>query len=141
MNNDLFDIDLGAAAEEGEALTVFHPTTKETMYFEEAGEKKPIRIFVKGNDSPTFRRRMDFLLRKNGKNESKQASIAEMEEQSSDLLSTVTVGWEGVYWKGVPLECTKENAKMLYLERPWLRRQVDNFVSEAENFFKVKSSS
>lgn len=145
-NMDIFDLDLNSAAEDGAAMTVVHPTTGEDLtYVSSNGETRPIRIFLKGNDSAAFRNRMDFHMRKNGRNDRKQMSLAEMQDQSADLLASVTTGWEGVTWNidGVKadLECTRENAKMLYKERPWLRKQVDEFVAEPENFFKINSNS
>ena len=146
MSQDIFDLDLSAAADEGAAMTVRHPTTGEEMtYMNDVGETRPIRIFVKGNDSPAFRNRMDYHLKKNSRNKRSEASIAEMEDQSSDLLASVTTGWEGINWviDGVKqeLKCNRENAKMLYKQRGWLRKQVDEFVAEADNFLQSNGTS
>lgn len=143
---DIFDLDLTAAADEGSVMTVRHPVTGEDMtYTDENGQVKPIRIFVKGNDSPAFRNRMDYHLRKNSRNKRADPTIAEMEDQSSDLLASVTTGWEGMIWivDGVkaPLACTRENAKMIYKARGWLRKQVDEFVADADNFLHSNGNS
>lgn len=143
---DIFDLDLTGAAEEGAAMTVVHPTTGEELtYIDDDGEEKPIRIFLKGNDSIAFRNRMDYHMRKNGRNEKKQPSLADIQSQSADLLAAVTTGWEGITWMvgGVKQELTfsKENARMIYTERSWLRKQVDEFVAEPENFFENNSNS
>lgn len=135
---NIFDLDLAANAEEGAAMTLKHPITGEDATF----NGKPIRIFLKGNDSTAFKNRLDFHRRKSGRNDRKEPTIAEMEEQSADLLSVVTIGWENVPWEGGELlEFSRENAKMLYKKRPWVRRQVDEFVAEAENFIKSSSSN
>jgi len=144
---DIFDLDLGNAAEEGAPMVVRNPVTGEEMTFvDEMGETKPIRIFLKGNDSKTFRNRMDFHMRQNSKRKNKEQSLAEIEEQSADLLASVTTGWEGMVWPNeygekAELACTRENAKMIYKARPWLRRQVDEFVAEAENFLQTNSNN
>lgn len=134
-NTDLFDLDLGVAAEDGAPMELVHPTTGVVL----ETDGRPIRIFLKGNDSATFRNRMDFHMRRNRKG--KDQTLAEMEQQSADLLSYVTTGWEGIMWQGEPIPFTRENAKKLYLDRPWIRKQVDEFVAEAENFFKGSSSN
>lgn len=143
---DIFDLDLSAAADEGAVMIVRHPTTGEDMtYTDDAGNVRPIRIFVKGNDAPAFRNRMDYHLKKNSRNKRDGSTIAEMEDQSSDLLASVTTGWEGINWviDGVKqeLKCNRENAKMLYKQRGWLRKQVDEFVAEADNFLQSNGNS
>lgn len=143
---DIFDLDLTGAAEDGAELIVKHPISGEDFtYLAEDGTLKPVKIVLKGNDSKAFRDRIDYFSRKSGRNDKKVYTIAEIEDRSSDLLAAVTVSWEGITWPidGVKqnLPCTRENAKMLYKERPWLRHQVDEFVSETENFFKNNSSN
>lgn len=133
---DLANLDLGSAAEEGAYLNLVHPISGEELEYQ--GE--PIRIFLKGNDSDTFKKRLDFHMRKDGKRRGEK-TIAEVEQQSCDLLAHVTTGWENVIWEDEPLEFSIENAKMLYKQRPWIRRQVDEFVAEAENFFSTNSKS
>lgn len=147
MTMDIFDLDLGTAAEDGAPMIVKHPVTGEDMTFTNSvGEEQPIRIYLKGNDSKTFRNRMDFHMRQNGKRKNKDQSLAEIEDQSSDLLASVTTAWEGIFWPNEigekeQLACSHANAKMLYKARPWLRRQVDEFVAEAENFLTTNSNN
>lgn len=143
---DIFDLDLGSAAEEGSFLIPKHPTNGEELtYTDSMGNVKPIRIFLKGSDSKSFRDRMDYHIRKNGTGNQKQQSLAEMEDQNSDLMAAVTTGWEGIFWQvdgqKTLLEFSRINAKMIYKARPWLRRQVDEFVAEAENFFNTNSNN
>ena len=142
---DIFDLDLVSAAEDGAVMTVRHPTTGEDLHYKDSdGNMKPITITLRGNDSKVFRDRMDYHMRRNGGNNAKQQTLAELEDQSSDLLAAVTVAWDGVFWEvdgeKVELECSRINAKMVYKNRPWLRRQVDEFVAEAENFFNKNSN-
>lgn len=53
-----------------------------------------------------------------------------------DYLVGCTRSWAGIVWKGRQLECTPDNARMLYAELPWLMAQVNEFVGNRANFFR-----
>lgn len=65
----------------------------------------------------------------------------EADESAVDALVACTVSWENCEFEGKKLECTPENAKMLYGRLIWLRRQVDRFVVSRRNFTKASAAS
>ena len=52
------------------------------------------------------------------------------EAEGIEVLAACTLGWKGVVVDGAPLPCSRDNAIMLYTRFPWLREQVDQFVSD-----------
>ncbi|MDB6454693.1 hypothetical protein [Falsirhodobacter sp. 20TX0035] len=127
---DLADFDLTAAADRGADMQLEHPVTGEPLVTD-TGEEITIRLL--GNDSREFRAALSDLAEKQaGK---KRQSLAAAEAHSVDLLARLTLGWQGIVYKGVPLEFTRENAAMLYRERPFIREQIDRFIGNRGNFF------
>jgi hypothetical protein len=65
----------------------------------------------------------------------------DLDRDGTDMLAALTKGWRLVALDGSPLDvpCTTANAAELYAmpEMGWLRRQVDEFVSDAGNFLRV----
>jgi len=110
-------------------VTILHPRTFEPT---------PIRIKLAGADSDLYkkaerrvRNRNVSLLKK-----SKNGLSAEIVEASAmEMLLGATLDWEGVTWGGAPLECTPENARMLYDKFGFIRDQVDEFIGDRNNFF------
>lgn len=127
---DLKSLDMRAAAEAGATMTLRHPVTDEDLA---DGKGKPVTITVLGTDSREFRRKLDEINR-NRQRKRGNPSLAESERSAAELLAAVTRGWTGVEWDGKVLECTTENAEMLYRERSWVRQQVDEFVADVGNF-------
>lgn len=128
---DLADLDLTAAADKGAALTLRHPVTDEDLTDDKGN---PMRITVLGADSGEFKRIIADLSRK-AQGRKKTPTLAEQERQTVDMLARVTTGWDGIIWEGKALPFTADACRMLYTERPWIRRQVDEFIADTSNFF------
>ena len=116
---DLFEFDLDSAAENGAEMFIHNPVT---------GEKTDASITLKGADSHTFR---------NAAMEIAEGDLGRDEyiDRMADLLAAVTVGWKGIEWDGKPLKFSQKEAKRIYIERAWLRNDIDAFISERSNFF------
>ncbi|WNZ59904.1 hypothetical protein QEG98_28280 [Myxococcus sp. MxC21-1] len=111
-----------------------------------SGDATGMKVVVHGVDSPTYRE-ADRALRNRRLHKlqhSGRASKLTAEDTDKDgleLLVRCTAAWEGFRENGEPLPCTKDNARRVYEEHPWLRRQVDAAVTDAASFFASSPSS
>jgi len=141
---DLDALDTCAACDKGAEIELRHPTT---------GEPVGIFVTILGKDSEVFRQhvkedvntriRRQALADKRGKDVA-PPTAEEAEEKATDLLVVCTVGWrqriEGdnfkstITYKGEELAFTVANAKKLYSNLLWFRRQVDEAIGDLENF-------
>ncbi|MCY1042712.1 hypothetical protein OV208_15415 [Corallococcus sp. bb12-1] len=71
----------------------------------------------------------------------RQEATRDMEADALELLVACTVSWTGVMERGAEVPLTPENARRLYAAHPWLRRQVDEAVSDRASFFEEKPSN
>ena len=126
MDLSVFD----GPSDDGADLTVLHPGT---------GEPTDMTIKLAGTDSKLWRqarreagRRAMDSARDGGK-----SNVLEMSDKTAAFtLSRVTLSWRNCEFNGKSLQCTQENAAMLYEKLPWLREQVDRFVSNRSRFFR-----
>lgn len=66
--------------------------------------------------------------------------IASDDEKLIDRLVLLTKSWKNVWWKGVELTCTPENARRVYTDNVMVRTQVKRFIEDRTNFFPPASS-
>lgn len=64
-----------------------------------------------------------------------------IQDESLDVLAACTVSWSGVEWQGKPLDCTRQNATMLYKALPWLREEVTRFVNDVSLFLENSATA
>ena len=128
---DFADLDLGSNADRGADMQVRHPVTEEPLFTDDG---KPITIHLLGTDSAEFRNGVKDIANRSAKR--KRPSFNETERNTVELLARITTGWHGIVLNGEPLKFTRENAEMLYRDRPWLREQADEFAGDRANFFK-----
>jgi hypothetical protein len=136
---DLADFDTVAASEAGAELQLINPVTKE-----------PLDVFITllGKDSETYR---DYLRQNTNSRIRREAAAArkgvdanvvtaeEIEDKAIELLVVCSTGWRTgdkptLTLKGETLPFTANNALRVYTEQLWVRRQVDSFVADLENF-------
>ncbi len=134
---DLSTLSTKQKSEEGVVMTVEDPRTGEPL-LDDQGEG--VTITVAGSDSKAYRtysRKIQNKRLKNLKPGQRSLNIdsEEMEEEALELMCKCTLGWSGIAWQGEALECTPQNAKMLFTELGWLREQVDIFITDRANFF------
>lgn len=128
---DLQLLDSVALANTGEKLVLLHPATEEEL---------DITITLMGSDSDEYRnsikKRFEQAQRQAKSKKSTDMDLDEAEEKSRDLLAKMTLAWENVEEAGKKVTCTLENAKDLYKKYPWIREQVEKFISDRSNFIK-----
>ena len=134
-------MDLSKLSAESEIGAVLELNTKTGEPATQA-DGSPVTITLLGTDSKKWRKAEDTVgdRRLKSANPRNGAAAKTMEEQRNDvafLLASVTVAWSGFESDGVPVECTFENAKNLYLNHSFIREQVDSFLAERRNFSKA----
>lgn len=122
-------------------MYLFHPTSNEPIT-DEDGEQAYIELA--GMDSEVYREAerklrdafVDEALKRD--TEEFKMDVRDIEGYSSRLFAECTVSWSGIDWEGEPLECTYENALMLYTAEGlhWLWSDVNKFISRRRNFKK-----
>lgn len=113
-------------------LQLLHPQTQTpvTAYIELAGAGHPKRRKIELQRARDLRAR----IAKRGRVE--LTDPVEDEEYELDRLVACTLSWEGIC-RGrdkVPIPCTPEEARKLYEEADWVRKQVAAFLDDAANF-------
>ena len=124
------EFDTASAAESGAFLHLEHPTTGEKLYDGDTA----VGITLRGQDSRTFRQASHDISNKRMERQVKKLTAEALERNTRELLAACTVDWQCIEMNGEPLKCTRENADRLYAELPWIREQVDAFVSNRANF-------
>lgn len=141
---DLDSLDTGAACDKGAEIELKHPTTNE-----------PLGLFVTilGKDSQVFREhvkqdvnariRREALASKRGKDVA-PPTAEEAEDKATELLVICTLAWrqrnedgsfkDTITYKGEELSFNVPNAKTVYTNLLWFRRQVDEAIGDLENF-------
>lgn len=123
--------DVAAKAEEGAELEVLDPVTGETV---------GVFITLAGADSSVHRKATAMIAKRrmNGAKgfRSKSFDPEKFEAESIEVLAACTLGWKGVVVDGAALPCGRDNAIKLYTRFPWLREQVDQFVSDRTEYLQ-----
>lgn len=114
----------------GVAMEVKHPTTGDVL---KDGEE-PVTITLVGADSQQYRDVQRSFQNARLRDARKPVTAEQLETQATATLAACTLGWSGIELDGQKLDCTVPNAKRLYARLPWLREQVDAFISERANF-------
>lgn len=132
---DLGALDSVAACSEGAELQLLHPATFESL---------PIFIMLLGADSPEYRaaqhKGQSQAIRK-AQSKGRTIDFDDIEERGIEVLAACTRAWRtgdapAIKLHGEELICNKANATKLYKAMPWIKEQVDKFVSDRGNFIK-----
>lgn len=137
-----FDIEQQAnqAKKEDEGTVVYiHGIDELPMYYqeEEGGEDIPVTIHVAGAHSQRYRR-VEENLRKR-KLKPGQMTGERIHNDNIDKVAACTLDWAGFSVNGNPVECTKDNARMLYKTCPWVLDQVLEAMHDHTRFFESGS--
>ncbi|WP_448508784.1 hypothetical protein [Immundisolibacter sp.] len=131
---DIAELNTVKACDKGAELELLHPVTSE-----------PLGIFIKvlGKDSTVFRDhirdsvndriRREQMARKRGK-DIEPTTVEKAESEAVDLLVLCTLGWRNMIMNGEAVEFNVPNARRIYTEYPWIRKQVDDGVANLELF-------
>ena len=122
---DFASRDVTAKADEGAELEVLDPAN---------GEPVGVFITLAGADSSAHRQATAAIAKRrmNGVKgfRAKSFDPEKFEAESIEVLAACTLDWKGVFLDGAPLACSRDNAIMMYTRFPWLREQVDQFISD-----------
>lgn len=123
--------------EASETGYTFEPT------YPDSDEGIGARIHVRGSESAVVRALLsrqlaanearELAARKRGK-ESESLTIEELEDRAIDLAVAYTIGWEGFEKDGEPYPFTPDNARALYRDWSYIRRQVLEEAQDLGNF-------
>jgi len=134
---DIYDFETTDTAD----MPVRNPKTGKQMML--PGGKDPVTITLAGRDSEIYRRVSRDLVNKRVEAARAagaadvQQSDEDLENEALDLLSALTVNWNGITANKEPYPFSNENARKLYERLPWLREEVDRFVGNRANFMKA----
>lgn len=128
---DFASRDVAAKAEQGAELEVLDPVT---------GEAVGVYITLAGADSAVHRKALTAASKRrlNGQKgfRNKGWDPEKMQEESIEILATCTLSWKGVLVDGAPLPCSRDNAIKMYTRFPWLREQVEAFISDRSEYLQ-----
>lgn len=115
-------------------LQVLHPVTFEPL----ENEGKPVVIVLHGPDSQAQKKVVrgfqNDAIKQGMKKKKMNISSEQLEARALALDVASTADWKNLTYEGKQLKCTPENVKKVYSELPWLREQVEEFISERSNF-------
>ena len=123
--------DSAAKAEEGAELKVVDPLT---------GDGVGVFITLAGADSAVHRKASATITKrrvnkaKGFRSQMFDPEVADAE--SIEVLAVCTLSWKGVIVDGAPLPCSRDNAIKLYTRFPWLREQVETFISDRSAYLQ-----
>lgn len=158
---DFARINLATDAERGATLRLYNPYTFDPDYpdlvdYLKNGDEY-IEIDLVGLDGETGRRASAKMVKETNHRRGRSASVrdyteeellelaAESQDIQSRYYAQLVTGWRNITYlpdseiddpDAVPRELpfSQENAAMLFRTRPWIRDQVDRFLSRRSNF-------
>lgn len=129
------NFDLTASADVPQKLTLLDPRTGEDILSKDG---TPVTITILGRDSTIAKkegkRRSQEMINKSLRSSGKKLSVDEAQEGAISLLAKLTIGWEGLTDNGVSYDFSYDNAVALYSKFVWIREQVDEFITDRQNF-------
>jgi hypothetical protein len=141
---DLANLYTKRLADEGVKMELLHPETREPLTFKPEGEDKerPMTITLRGADSDAYRQKQlkisNQRIKRSMSAGSRNAHVAidaeDLDKDALELLIASTVAWDGITINGELVEFSIDNVRQLYTEYPWIREQVDSFISDRSRF-------
>lgn len=132
---DLSQFDSTKKSSAGVAMTLRSPIDGKDLIDE--GTKQPLTITLIGQDSAEFRAMQHRLSSKRLNAAVKKKLRLDADELDADTLSMLaksTKAWQGIVVEGKALDCNESTARSLYERMPWIREQVEEFISDRSNF-------
>ena len=121
----------------GQTMEVRHPATGEVLRFDDG---RPFTIALVGKDSDRFLELQRNIQDKRiaAMTRTRQPVSAVISDRDDiELLVNATVSWDMVYGDAKSSQSTPVNFRSAYTKCRWLKRQVDEFVGNTANFFKM----
>lgn len=108
------------------------------------GEKTGAVFYLYGTDSDDFKaadsrinKEVLKIAAKGGRLDLSRIDPDKAEEFQIARLCACIASWEGVEFKGKKLDCTDENKAMILQSLPFVRDQIQAFVTKRENFMSA----
>ena len=134
---NISSLDSREAAGAGKPMTVRHPVSGEPLYTDatETEKGRPVTITLLGSDSAIAEKiQREAQRRRLKKGFGHKTTPEELDAETLNLLAALTVAWDGIGNADGEIECTTENAKQVYRDFPWIKKQVDEYVVDLGNF-------
>ncbi len=139
MTQDLAQL---TPVEDGVPMEVVHPETGQVL---RDADGKALTITVLGEDSEVYqaheRQSTNRRLKQAQRGRRGGMTAEQIQAETLELVVACTVGWSGIVYEGAALPFSATNARKLYTALPWLRRQVEQFMGDAGNFFGSSKTS
>jgi hypothetical protein len=124
---DINTLDSRQWMDAGATLTLRHPVSDEPL--------DGVTITLLGVESTLGEKLMrDAQRRRLKKDFQYKPTPEELESDTLRLLGALTKSWTNIGKAGELIECTADNAAQLYKDRPWIKKQVDEFVADLGNY-------
>lgn len=120
---DIAKLETKAAHDTGAEVRIIGPDGRLTDFY----------ITVVGLDSAVWRS----IMRKQHRdalNAAMEGAEHDIDAESPALLAEATIGWRGLEADGEAVEFSKETAKRLYENAPYIADQLDRFIGKRANF-------
>lgn len=139
MSLDFTQFDTVAAAEQGAAMKVRHPTTGEILLYQTRDGKEPVTLTIFGEDSERCRAALRAVRNRRMETQrSAKVSAESLENEDYEILAACTGGWKGISLDGKEeTPATPENIRAAYKRFPWLFEQANAFRTDRANFLKA----
>lgn len=129
MSFDLGEFDaLTRAQQEGVEMELKHPTTGEGL-----GVVLRVASYESQRVKDAGRHQFDKALK--AQTRGRAPTSKELEEVAHEKIVAAILDWRGMVLHGEDLPCTRENARRVVTEFPWVGEQVDAFAQDRSAFF------
>ena len=113
-------------------LHLRHPASDELLYTDGGA---PLVIKLCSTEADEYKRVERNFTNQTLKSGNKKLTAEKLENRSLELLAAATQGWN-LEDKDGPVPFSKEAAKTVYAERPWIKKQVTEHLYEDANFLQ-----
>lgn len=132
---DLAGLDFSTKSENFADMIVIHPVTQEEMV---AADGQPVTITLLGMESAVAKRMTKARAQKQLNSRKNKVDIDEARAFTTSLQAKLIVKSHGLAENGQELDMTDPSVATDVLTRfSWLREQIDEFVTDRGNFYKV----
>lgn len=129
---DLSSLDTKANANVGRTLTLKHPVDGSVLMTDEK-KPAPMTITLHGLDSDNYAKHLHLARARILEEQGKAPDLDESNRRNAEGFAAVTIDWH-LWLDGGLVPFSKEKALEMYIRFPWIREQVDVFVSNRKNF-------
>ena len=113
-------------------LHLRHPATDELLY---TTSNKPMGIELCSTEAEDYKRVERKFTNQTLKSGNKKLTAEKLENRSLELLAAASLSWN-LEGKDGPIKFSKEAAMTVYVERPWIKKQVTEHLYEDANFLQ-----